>query len=114
MITRERARQAGIEGWSNRHDDEHTDGSLAIVAALYATVGTGTSLVWPGNTAREAWPDSWDKGYDKRRHHPRIKQLAIAGALIAAEIDRLQRAGMADEKRERAENRARVAQSHDL
>ena len=35
------------------------------------------------------WP--WDKSYNKRHKHNRIRQLEIAGALIAAEIDRLLR-----------------------
>lgn len=37
----------------------------------------------------DPWP--WDVAWDKRYKHDRLKQLAIAGALIAAEIDRLER-----------------------
>jgi hypothetical protein len=36
----------------------------------------------------DAWP--WDDECDKRWKHGRLRQLVIAGALIAAEIDRLQ------------------------
>jgi len=116
LIARERNRQISQEKWSARHDDQHTDQSLAIVAALYAVAGIPDVMVIDTNTAEEsnedAWPASWASGYDKRDEHPRLRQLAIAGALIAAEIDRLQRAGIEDEKRERAENAARVRQSH--
>lgn len=38
----------------------------------------------------DAWP--WDKQYDKREKHDRIRRLVIAAALIVAEIERLQRA----------------------
>jgi hypothetical protein len=54
---------------------------------------------------RHAWPESWDEIWGEKMHdHPRIEQLAIAGALIAAEIDRLQRAAMNAEANERAHN----------
>ena len=36
-IADERARQIAKEGWTPEHDDNHTKGELAIVAALYAT-----------------------------------------------------------------------------
>ena len=37
LIAKERMRQISDEGWTPEHDDEHDDGSLALVAALYAT-----------------------------------------------------------------------------
>lgn len=36
----------------------------------------------------DAWP--WDEKWDKRKKHDKIRSLVIAGALIAAELDRLQ------------------------
>ena len=36
-IVDERARQIAKEGWTPEHDDEHVDGELALVGALYAT-----------------------------------------------------------------------------
>lgn len=90
-IVVERGRQIAREGWTPAHDDEHTDGSLAIAAACYAVAGDPNVRVtrahgWPSN---DAWP--W-QGWDKREKHDRIRRLEIAGALIAAEIDRLLRA----------------------
>jgi hypothetical protein len=35
----------------------------------------------------DAWP--WSRNWDKRDKHSRTRRLEIAGALIAAEIDRL-------------------------
>lgn len=99
LITRERNRQIVTERWSTTHDDSHTDQSMAIVAAIYAVAGDpGVVVVRKEkvgdllhDSQREAWPSTWAEKFDKRGKHTRIRQLAIAGALIAAEIDRLQR-----------------------
>ena len=96
MIAAERERQQSIEGWTPEHDEQHRDEALAWAAACYAARGRifregtdhrGYPIVY------DAWPDSWSLVWDKRKKHTRLKQLAIAGALIAAEIDRLQRVG---------------------
>jgi len=93
MIAVERARQIEDENWSAKHDDEHINGELADAAAVYAMKssfrsrrvrgGCGTETV-----ASELWP--WDCEWWKPQGG-RIKQLVKAGALIAAEIDRLKR-----------------------
>lgn len=79
MITAERRRQFG-EGWTHDHDDIHVDGALAHAAAVYASDRVDIPDVWP-------WPDEPPKIKDE------ITNLVRAGALIAAEIDRLQRRG---------------------
>lgn len=106
LITRERIRQIAQEGWSEEHDNEHTDGSLAIVGAIYAVAGLEDVEVI-NVIGRErmlvglpAWPTTWAEEYDKSGEHPRMRCLVIAGALIAAEIDRLQRWADANEKAE--------------
>ena len=86
-IAIERKRQVNKEGWTSQHDDQHIDGSLAIVAAYYATRSA--------NCFQVDWPDSWGNFYDKSDKHDRRRKLVIAGALIAAEIDRLDRAATA-------------------
>ena len=86
LIVAERQRQVSGEGWSSIHDDTHDRGEMAISAACYAANET-VADVKVG--AVDAWP--WGSCYDKRKKHDRIRQLTIAGALIAAEIDRLQR-----------------------
>lgn len=87
LIADERIRQITKEGWTPDHDDKHRDGAMAITAACYAANETHAKVVIDGE---DAFP--WGSCADKRKKHDRIRQLTIAGALIAAEIDRLQRA----------------------
>lgn len=86
LIAAERQRQVRAEGWSASHDDSHNHGELAISAACYAAHGTDAEVSMHGE---DAMP--WGSCDDKRRKHDRVRQLTIAGALIAAEIDRLLR-----------------------
>ena len=104
-IADERARQIAGEGWTPWHDDEHTNGELALVGVLYATpVWLFDKLVLRQDILeetrfRDPWPPSRDREWDKRlaTRNPkvasvkRIRELEKAGALIAAEIDRLLR-----------------------
>ena len=84
-VLAERRRQAESEGWTPEHDDEHDDGELARAAAVYANpgywdvFGCGQYIGWP-------WAASWWKPRDARSN------LVKAGALILAEIERLDRA----------------------
>jgi len=76
-ILRERLRQSDVENWTPEHDDKYTEGQLIRAAMAYAS---GTILFWP---------EDWDKGWFKPTDE--IRNLEKAGALIAAEIDRLKR-----------------------
>ena len=116
IITEERKRQISLKGWKAEDDDEYIFGELAQAAIAYASPNpvfirvpnplsitseqdiNDTILIDP-------WP--WEKTADARyRRDPgsatvpdpqanysdlRIRELAKAGALIAAEIDRLLR-----------------------
>jgi hypothetical protein len=82
-IAAERRRQVEAEGWTPEHDDGHRYGHLARAAAELAAEGTDMRTEDPDG------PDCWSL---IRKHPDRIRQLEIAGALIAAEIDRLLRA----------------------
>ena len=82
LIAAERERQISDEGWTPEHDDQHTEGQLAKAAACYAVQAAGgavTKYDWP-------WEGKWWKPGDP------VRGLVKAGALIAAEIDRLRRA----------------------
>lgn len=83
-IAAERRRQIGKEGWTADHDDEHVGGELAVAAACYAARA--------GQLDRDDPPDAWPWGDEwwKPNDDP-IRDLERAGALIAAEIDRLLR-----------------------
>ncbi len=92
MIAAERKRQIEEEGWSAEHDAKHTDQSLAQVAAYYAIPRfREIDLAWP-----RSWAIKWAKKnpYGHVGGFTRLHELAIAGALIAAEIDRLLAAGL--------------------
>lgn len=83
IIAVERHRQVAVEGHGAINDDAYTAGELPTAAVAYAL---------PNDTdAIEFWPVQMSPEIFKRHKHDRIKQLAIAGALIAAEIDRLMR-----------------------
>ena len=84
MIARERARQRYVEGFTPEHDAQYTEHELPKCAAFYADPLHDHHL----------WPATWDRAtWDKTKSHCRQRQLAIAGALIAAEIDRLATVG---------------------
>jgi hypothetical protein len=87
LIADERSRQVSQEGWTPEHDDEHSTGELAQAAlcyAKYAELQGRSSEQW----FERDWP--WDETWWKPSPDP-IRNLVKAGALIAAEIDRLQR-----------------------
>lgn len=115
-ILSERGRQIEKEGYTAEHDDAHNEGELALAACAYAAplrlyVGTPSST---GFTFEDPFP--WHSCDDKRYDcgetpedgtdlpdpesysgDERIDLLTKAGALIAAEIDRLIRAAKAAE-----------------
>ena len=93
-IAAERKRQIEEEGWTPEHDDEHTSGEIAMAAIAYASHAT-VGIQCPGHKPENyqslgvprTWP--WHRGWWKPKN-PR-RDLVRAGALIAAEIDRLDR-----------------------
>lgn len=92
LIAAERARQIEIEGWSPEHDDQHKHGELAEAAGSYCDLAAYQSAVpsTPNNYGRPlGWP--FESHWWKPSEDP-IRNLVKAGALLAAEIDRLQRA----------------------
>ena len=91
LIKEERLRQINFEGFSPRHDDCYTKDELAKAAACYALPKRCRNPYWgkSGKLLPHYWP--WAERYWKPSPDDRIRELAKAGALIAAEIDRLQR-----------------------
>lgn len=111
-IQQERVRQVEEENWTGEHDDTHIYGELARAAACYAAPikilgaqGLPPYLsyfdLWPfGGRADKRMGRSPDVGHaaltlpsNGEAVGRRIGELAKAGALIAAEIDRLARHG---------------------
>jgi hypothetical protein len=103
LIEKERVRQIVQLDWNAEHDDGHDDRELASAAQGY--VSHYTSRAWTFNNelempgivdgpivyrlerAPDCWP--WPEGYWKPKDP--LTDLVKAGALIAAEIDRLLR-----------------------
>lgn len=97
-VIAERNRQIDDEGFTGEHDDGHAEDELAAAGACYANPfkieisGDGiferplmdgeVPLGWPGG-----WDDVWWTPKTRRQ------DLVRAGALIIAEIERLDRAG---------------------
>lgn len=92
-VLAERKRQIEAEGWTPEHDNVHSDGQMAAAAACYALASDGVNyverlgmrghvhqrrIIWP-------WGREWWKPSSRRRN------LVKAGALILAEIERLDR-----------------------
>ena len=90
-IAAERDRQVCQEGWTAEHDDGHSFGELSAAAICYAAHANKTPVMNPVlgiHTVPTLWPwraEEWKPGRDP------LRELAKAGALLAAEIDRLQR-----------------------
>ncbi|EMP4335263.1 hypothetical protein ABXR30_006222 [Pseudomonas aeruginosa] len=84
-VQAERRRQVEAEGWTPEHDDEHDTGALASAAGCYAMF----SLAYPAGDPSRFWP--WDKSWWKPSPDGR-RNMVKAGALILAEIERLDRA----------------------
>lgn len=96
-VLTERQRQISAEGWTPEHDDEHNKGELAVAAALYATRGYTCASVWVTAGSGRTWGaaemlegvQKWIKPCTTRR------ALVKSGALILAELERLDRAALA-------------------
>lgn len=114
LITQERTRQIEVEGFTDLKDEDYTAMQLSGAAGCYIASaqqkyfevythgnedGKYTRFqiyqdgYWPrsGKYVRAKWVDGWpwSKEWDKRDKHNVRRSLVIAGALIAAELDRL-------------------------
>jgi hypothetical protein len=84
-VLAERERQKSVEGWTPEHDDQHRKGALAAAGGCYALFA---DYYLAEGHPPEFWP--WDAKWWK----PSLarRNLIKAGALIVAEIERLDRA----------------------
>lgn len=90
-IAAERRRQIDQEGWTAEHDDTHRAGELALAAAAYAAVSSaridGSMTI--ADLAFRLWPF---QPYQMKQKDQEA-DLVRAGALIVAELERIERAG---------------------
>ena len=94
-VLAERQRQVTAEGWSHKHDDQYKNTELAFAASCYAFHAAAASwdledngIPYDSHPVPKKWPwePSWWRPTDARR------DLVKAGALILAEIERIDRA----------------------
>ena len=91
LIAEERKRQIEGEGWTKEHDAQHKDCELVKAAICYADPNVyyhQENRIMRYRIPNKFWPKQWDIHWFKPTD--RIRDLVKAGALIAAEIDRLQ------------------------
>lgn len=94
LIREERSRQVG-KGYTSAHDDDHSDGEIAVAAYALLSV----HLQEPG-VADDVPPGAdWIAELTKklRSADPR-RRLIVASALLVAEIERLDRLAVATGK----------------
>lgn len=90
-VLAERARQIAAEGWTSEQDDAYNPGVLAEAGGIYALHAFDP---FRAKEAPEGWP--WSPGWWKPKD-PRTN-LVKAGALILAEIERIDRSYAAQAK----------------
>ena len=96
LIMAERSRQITTEGWTPEHDAEHAPGELTAAALCY--LSAALCIINPSDPRAAPatheppvapyWP--WEPSAYKVSLSDPLRSLVKAGALIAAEIDRLQ------------------------
>ena len=87
----ERVRQITVEGWTQEHDDAHVEGELAGAASAYAMSAAAAIQLRRDAPLREIPPFFMFKPCHWKPTNAR-RDLVKAGALILAEIERLDRA----------------------
>ncbi|EEB7409385.1 hypothetical protein GL503_20055 [Salmonella enterica] len=95
----ERNRQQSVEGWTPEHDDAYNDGELARAAACYSRHASARGGIYAENPAvyqAEGVPDDWPWAEEWWKPASPYRDLEKAGALILAEMERINRANCAD------------------
>lgn len=94
-VLAERKRQVSVEGWTPSHDDSHKNNEMAFAAACYAFHAAAASwdledcgTEYDSHPAPKSWP--WEPEWWKPKSAR--ADLVRAGALILAEIERIDRA----------------------
>lgn len=87
LIAKERQEQIEKHGFDAVNDSEYNNESLLMAAVTYALPDKERSYSLVNMEVPESWP--FHDMYWKPSPNNRVKELIKAGALIAAEIDRL-------------------------
>lgn len=92
LIADERQRQIDNENYTLEHDLQYSEGELARAAACYAMTSEERKKYQSLDVVNYRWFPRWwpwSASFWKPTPEDRIKELVKAGALVAAEIDRL-------------------------
>lgn len=87
----ERRRQQEVEGWTPEHDDQHNNGEMPRAAGLYAISAGFATKYLDGETKTCPVPDGWPWAGAWWKPANARRDLVKAGALILAEIERMDR-----------------------
>lgn len=90
-ISKERARQKVVKGYEANHDDLHAKGQLIRAALGYLRISLPDPPGPPAPPSPHPKPKDWPWPGDWKPSLDRVRNLERAGALIAAEIDRIKR-----------------------
>lgn len=94
IIRQERLRQIEHKGYTPKHDTIHLPNELALAGACYALTNKWREKFEHPDSIVRQWtnvPEIWPFTTSDWKPSPanRLRELAKAGALIAAEIDRI-------------------------
>lgn len=94
-VIAERHRQVSAEGWTPEHDDQYEHGQLAGAASCYARHVNARGWIFntdPGSYQAETESTNWPWHHEWWKPTSPRRDLVKAGALILAEIERIDRA----------------------
>jgi hypothetical protein len=98
-VISERRAQILRDGYHHTHDDGLVAGELAKMAACWAASSVALGSIYTGHqpeqyllTFHRLWDYQWGADPGQSLRAERRKKLVVAGALILAEIERLDRA----------------------
>lgn len=106
-VLAERRRQIGVEGYTFERDDAYINGDLAWAGAAYAVSAARAAGRVVHATARSLAPHTWPWALKAWNPKDARTDLVRAGALIIAEIERLDRASRKAKQQAEAEARAK-------
>ena len=92
LIAQERDRHVWDEGWTAEHDDQHPHGEMAMAGTCYARHAATCPYIDNIKAYRSAPPPpDWPWGPEWWKPKQPQRDLIRAGALMAAEFDRIDR-----------------------
>lgn len=89
LIIQERFRQESEEGYTAKHDAEHSGGHLLLLACAYALNKYDNASLEVASVQLKISAAWKEHSGEAPKYFDKVKDLKRAGALIAAELDRV-------------------------